>query len=162
MDSGILGRDSRLLALRDVTWVARLLGVSKSWVYQAVAAGRIPCVRIGSAVRFNPNVIKEAVKEGMREVLQEFKNTLGTMSARRATDDFWPVRKAAKVAGVSPWMVREWIKGGQLPSFGKGRLLRVRRSHFEAFIATLARTQPGRIDTEQLAREIAADRKPKR
>ncbi len=58
----VLGPDSRLLALRTVAWVASFLGVSKSWVYQAVAAGRLPCVRVGAAVRFDPAVIKAWVK----------------------------------------------------------------------------------------------------
>ena len=57
-----LGEASRSQAMRDVTWVAEFLGVSKSWVYQAVAGGRLPCVRIGAAVRFDPSVIRAWVK----------------------------------------------------------------------------------------------------
>jgi len=53
-----LGEVSRLQALRSVAWVAEFLGVSKSWVYQATAAGRIPCTRIGGALRFDPEVIR--------------------------------------------------------------------------------------------------------
>ena len=37
--------------------VARRLGVSRSWVYEAARAGRIPCVRLGGVdgpVRFVP------------------------------------------------------------------------------------------------------------
>ncbi len=57
-----LGNTSGILALRDVGWVAEFLGVSKSWVYQATASGRLPCVRIGALVRFDPAVIKAWVK----------------------------------------------------------------------------------------------------
>lgn len=57
-----LGNTSGILALRDVAWVAEFLGVSKSWVYQATASGRLPCVRIGALVRFDPTVIKGWVK----------------------------------------------------------------------------------------------------
>ena len=53
-----LGEHSRELAFRDVAWVAEFLGVSKSWVYQAAAAGRIPCTRVGAALRFDPIAIK--------------------------------------------------------------------------------------------------------
>jgi len=57
-----LGPESGILALRDVAWVAEFLGVSKSWVYQATASGKLPCVRIGALVRFDPAVIKAWVK----------------------------------------------------------------------------------------------------
>lgn len=48
--------------LKDVAWLARLLGVSKSWVYQAVESGRMPCVRIGALVRFDRRVIEAWLK----------------------------------------------------------------------------------------------------
>lgn len=38
--------------------VARMLGVSRTWVYEAAKTGRIPCLRIGGAdgpVRFAPD-----------------------------------------------------------------------------------------------------------
>lgn len=54
-----LGAMSRETALRDVEWLAEYLNVSTSWVYQATAAGKIPCVRIGASVRFNPVEIKK-------------------------------------------------------------------------------------------------------
>jgi excisionase family DNA binding protein len=57
-----LSRDSLDRALRDVTWLAEFLGVSRSWVYQAVESGVIPVVRLGALVRFDPNVIKAWVK----------------------------------------------------------------------------------------------------
>lgn len=57
-----LGAVSREQALRDVTWVAEFLGVSKSWVYQATGSGRLPCVRIGALVRFDPSVIRAWAK----------------------------------------------------------------------------------------------------
>lgn len=57
-----LGINSQSTALRDVNWLAEFLGVSKSWVYQATEAGRIPCVRLGALVRFDPSVIKAWVR----------------------------------------------------------------------------------------------------
>ena len=57
-----LGEVSREHALRDVSWLAEFLGVSKSWVYQATASGVIPCVRIGALVRFDAATIKAWVR----------------------------------------------------------------------------------------------------
>jgi len=45
-------------SLWDVTELATFLKVSKSWVYQASAAGNIPCIRIGAALRFEPEAIR--------------------------------------------------------------------------------------------------------
>ncbi len=60
--TSVLGEVSREIALRDVAWVAAFLGLSRSWVYQATAAGRLPCVRIGGRVRFDPTAIKAWVR----------------------------------------------------------------------------------------------------
>ena len=44
-------QDDRLLTIREV---ARYLGVSEKTIRRMVAAGLIPCVRIGRAIRFLP------------------------------------------------------------------------------------------------------------
>ncbi|WP_141593525.1 helix-turn-helix domain-containing protein [Myxococcus sp. AB056] len=38
--------------------VARFLSMSTSWVYKEAEAGRLPCVRIGAALRFRPEEIR--------------------------------------------------------------------------------------------------------
>ncbi len=43
--------------LWDSNDVARYLKVSRSWVYHRAEAGLLPCVRIGSLLRFDPKVI---------------------------------------------------------------------------------------------------------
>ena len=58
----LLSRDGQERALKDVSWVAEFLGVSRSWVYQASSSGVIPCVRIGALVRFDPTIIKAWVR----------------------------------------------------------------------------------------------------
>ncbi len=58
-----LGPVSAETKLRDVRWLAEYLGVSESWVYQASAAGRIPCVRIGASLRFHPMEIRQWIRE---------------------------------------------------------------------------------------------------
>ena len=41
--------------------VAHYLGVSKSWVYRSATDGRLPCVRIGSVLRFLPASVEALV-----------------------------------------------------------------------------------------------------
>jgi excisionase family DNA binding protein len=48
------------------TEVARRLGVSRSWVYEAARAGRIPCVRLGGPdgpVRFVPEDVERWLEQ---------------------------------------------------------------------------------------------------
>jgi excisionase family DNA binding protein len=56
--------DSYLLRPAEVI---EMLGVSRSWLYDAAKSGRIPCVRLGGAdgpVRFRPNELDEWVEQG--------------------------------------------------------------------------------------------------
>jgi excisionase family DNA binding protein len=49
--------------------VCRMLGVSRSWLYQAAADGRIPHVRLGSAdgpIRFVPTDIEQWLEDARR------------------------------------------------------------------------------------------------
>jgi excisionase family DNA binding protein len=53
---------------REPLWtaaeVARFLNASPSYVYKAAEAGRLPCVRIGAMLRFDPQVIQALVDAG--------------------------------------------------------------------------------------------------
>ncbi len=54
-------------ALWKVADVAHYLGMSLSWVRQRVAAGTIPCLRVGGwAVRFDPEVVRAWAHEAIR------------------------------------------------------------------------------------------------
>ena len=44
-------------ALMTVSDVARFLGLHEKTVYEWAARGRLPCVRIGSRIRFDPRDI---------------------------------------------------------------------------------------------------------
>jgi excisionase family DNA binding protein len=58
--------DTDLLKPTDV---ARRLGVSRSWVYEAAATGRIPCVRLGTPdgpLRFLPQDVEAWLEEARR------------------------------------------------------------------------------------------------
>jgi excisionase family DNA binding protein len=43
--------------------VARLTGLSRQGIYQLAAEGRIPCVRIGRAVRFPAEALQAWVRD---------------------------------------------------------------------------------------------------
>jgi excisionase family DNA binding protein len=45
-------------SLWDAKDVAAYLKVSRSWVYHRAEAGLLPCVRIGSLLRFEPEMIR--------------------------------------------------------------------------------------------------------
>lgn len=45
--------------LWDVKSAAEYLGVSQSWVYNAVASGHLPCIRLGGLLRFDPESLRQ-------------------------------------------------------------------------------------------------------
>ena len=45
----------RLITVKELM---RLLGVSRSWVYDAAARGIIPSIRVGAMLRFDPRAIR--------------------------------------------------------------------------------------------------------
>jgi excisionase family DNA binding protein len=51
-------------SLWDVAELAAFLKVSRSWIYQATAAGNIPSIRIGAALRFEPEAIRAWMRGG--------------------------------------------------------------------------------------------------
>ncbi len=55
--------DSMSEQLWDVNDVAKYLKVSRSWVYQRVAAGLLPYARIGALVRFRASRIRAFARE---------------------------------------------------------------------------------------------------
>jgi len=47
--------------------VARFLKTSRSWVYHRAQAGRLPCLKIGGLLRFDPVAIRALVAgDGLR------------------------------------------------------------------------------------------------
>ncbi len=45
---------------------ARLLSVKTSWVYEAVRAGRVPCLRVGRHIRFTRHMLEDWLDEQAR------------------------------------------------------------------------------------------------
>jgi excisionase family DNA binding protein len=57
---------STATVLVDADGLSTVLGVSRSWVYRAAAAGRIPCLRVGRGVRFKLARVLEALQSDRR------------------------------------------------------------------------------------------------
>lgn len=54
-------------ALWDAARTAEQLGMSQSWVYKAAERGDLPCVRLGSALRFEPEAVRRWVQNLSRK-----------------------------------------------------------------------------------------------
>ena len=63
-DAGVGEPRAREGELWTTVEVARYLKTSRSWVYQSVAAGRLPHVRIGALLRFEANAIRSWSRAG--------------------------------------------------------------------------------------------------
>lgn len=59
------------MPMDERTWktkdVAEFLQASESWVRHAAAEGRLPCIKIGGLLRFDPEEIRALVERGRRE-----------------------------------------------------------------------------------------------
>ena len=59
-------RTTALDAAADGLWdandVARFLKVSRSWVYHRAEGGRLPCIRVGGLLRFDPGTIRASAR----------------------------------------------------------------------------------------------------
>jgi excisionase family DNA binding protein len=49
--------------LLNATQAASLLAVRPSWIYEAVRAGQLPCVRIGRHIRFTRSMLEAWLAE---------------------------------------------------------------------------------------------------
>lgn len=53
----------KLLTVREVM---ELLGVSRSWLYDAAARGALPCIRLGGMLRFDQDQIEQWLRQLQR------------------------------------------------------------------------------------------------
>jgi excisionase family DNA binding protein len=77
------------------TDVARQLGVSRSWVYDAAATGRIPCVRLGGPdgpLRFLPDDVEAWLEEARRNWLPGKQASATLQVARPSTNSTTQLR----------------------------------------------------------------------
>ena len=68
---------------------AHLLSVKTSWVYEAVRAGRVPCVRVGQHIRFTRAMLEAWLAEqgGPAEELSRPTSSTTTLILSRALPD---------------------------------------------------------------------------
>src|SRR5688500_2469903 len=91
--------DTDLLKPTDV---ARRLGVSRSWVYDAAASGCIPCVRLGGPdgpLRFLPGDVENWLEEARRNWLPGKSTERITLRAARLAADTTPQLRLDELIG---------------------------------------------------------------
>jgi hypothetical protein len=144
MSTSLLGTDSEQRALRPPEWVAEFLGVSVEWVVDAAEREAIPCVHLGSCVRFDPVAIKAWVRKSapeddghaemtgstMHALLGETRAVRQLLEAPRSPvrPESVPLVDAAKLLGCSKRRVEQLLKAGVLragPRFGKRAMVTV-------------------------------------
>lgn len=60
------GHDSMSTGLKKlltVKEVMALLGVSRSWLYDAATRGALPCIRLGGMLRFDPDQLEQWLRQ---------------------------------------------------------------------------------------------------
>lgn len=50
-------------ALTNLSGLAMALRLPRAWLFAEAAAGRIPCLRIGRQLRFNPDAVRAVLAE---------------------------------------------------------------------------------------------------
>lgn len=82
--------------------------------------------------------LEKCLEEMVRRIVREELERL----SRAEEDRFLTVLDAAEHVSVSVSTVRRWIADGSLPSFGGGRLLRVRRSDLGSCLTPRSMERP--------------------
>ena len=104
--------------------------------------------------------LEAAFRELMRDVVRdEVRSALAESRPRQAAttapgEPYLSVANAAKLADLAPNTIRTWIRDGRLPAHRAGRVLRVRRSELESFLA-VAPPKHKKVDIAARARQIA-------
>jgi excisionase family DNA binding protein len=76
------------------------------------------------------DIIRDEVRTAIRQELGKKPVTAG---------DYVSVVEAANIASVQGQTIRAWIRSGRLTEYKAGRVLRVRRSELETFLAAAPR-----------------------
>lgn len=86
----------------------------------------------------------------IREIESVVRRVIGE-ALTEGGDPYLSAASAARYADVSPATVRRWIRSGDLPAVGSGKLLRVRQSDLERFMESRGGSV---VDIGSLARGI--------
>lgn len=79
---------------------------------------------------FDEDGLRALIADEVRRVIRE------ELARTPGRDEYLSVDAAARIAGVRPGTIRDWISDRRLPGFHAGRRLRVRRGDLEAFLAS--------------------------
>ena len=99
---------------------------------------------------FNEAELRDIIRDELRAVIRQ---ELGKKPA--AAGDYVSVTDAAKIASVQGQTIRSWIRSGRLVGYKAGRVVRVRRSDLEAFLAA----GPAAAGNAELSPEQLADKR---
>jgi excisionase family DNA binding protein len=136
----LLGQMSREHALRGAAWVAEFLNVSESWVEEATTSGTLPSIKVGDAVRFDPDAIKawgrgesakppgldpylpilEELSEDVKELKGKQKQAALLMEVRLLSK-----ARAAKRLGIGDETLSYLIRTKQLSTVRVGKRLKI-------------------------------------
>lgn len=100
---------------------------------------------------YSVSTLEKHIEEIVRRVIRE------ELGERKTADDFLTVKEAAVVLDVSQKTVRRWIDDGSLPSYGEGRLIRVKRSEAERRLLPRGAKAPPELSPEELAERMFGD-----
>jgi excisionase family DNA binding protein len=100
---------------------------------------------------------KLAIRDEMPAILREHlarADAMRELVRPAARDEPFSTRAAASYAGVSEPTIRAWAASGQLRTVRAGRVIKVRRSDLDAFLARSTPRDGDVIDLSVRAREI--------
>jgi excisionase family DNA binding protein len=66
-DVSIADRIVKIGHALTVSELAEILNVSRAFLYRLAASGRVPCLRLGAAVRFDPTSVAAWLRKDMRD-----------------------------------------------------------------------------------------------
>jgi excisionase family DNA binding protein len=113
------------------------------------------------------DLIRDVTRLTLREVLPELLREYlkpHVDAPRRERIDGTPLssKAAADYAGVSPETIREWVSKGLLRAQRAGRVIKIRQSDLDAYLARAGSHDDGVIDLSERAREILSGKKRSR
>jgi excisionase family DNA binding protein len=107
---------------------------------------------------FDESVLREIIRDEVRTVIRQ---EMGNKPA--AAGDYVSVAEAAQIASVQGQTIRSWIRSGDLTGYKAGRVLRVRRTELEAFLAGGSpSSRTTELSPEQLADQRFQERQAQR
>ncbi len=87
-------------------------------------------------------LVRDVVRSELPEILRQLRVTQADANADPGR--YLTMREAGRFASVAAGTVRRWVRDGQLPGYGSGRLSRVKLGELDAFLVagrTRARRQ---------------------